>query len=62
MVDVAHHGDHRRPRPQLGLVLFFVVLLEVLGQQLRLALLAGVDQAHIGTQLGREQLDHVVAQ
>ena len=49
------------PRPLVGLVLL-VLLLEVAGQQLRLLLLAGVDQAHVGPDLGREQLDHVVAQ
>ncbi len=61
VVDVPHDGDDGRPRPLVGLVLL-VVLLEVARQQLRLLLLAGVDQAHVGPDLGREQLDHVVAQ
>ena len=62
VVDVAHDGDHRRARPQVGLVLFLVVVLEELGQELGLVLLAGVDQADLGADLGGEQLDHVVGQ
>ena len=62
VVDVAHDGDDRRSGPQLRLVLLLVVVVEELGQQLGLALLARVDQAHLGTKLGREQLDHVVGQ
>jgi hypothetical protein len=61
VVDVAHDGDDRRARPLVGLVLF-VLVLEVPGQELGLLLLAGVDQTHVGADLGREQLDHVVAQ
>ena len=61
VVDVAHDGDDRRARPLVGLVLL-VLLLEVAGQQLGLLLLAGVDQAHVGADLGREELDHVVGQ
>ena len=49
------------PRPQVGVVLL-VLLLEVPGQQLGLLLLAGVDQAHVGAELGGEQLDHVVGE
>ena len=62
VVDVAHDGHDRRPGTQLRLVLFLVVVVEELGQQLGLALLARVDQAHLGAELGREQLDHVVGQ
>ena len=62
VVDVAHDGDHRRPGPQIGLVLFLVVLVEELGQQFGLALLAGVDQADLRPELGREQEDHVVGE
>ncbi len=40
----------------------FVLVLEVAGQQLGLLLLAGVDQAHVGADLGGEELDHVVGQ
>ena len=47
--------------PLVGLVLL-VLVLEVPGQQLGLLLLAGVDQADVGAELGREQLDHVVGQ
>ena len=61
VVDVAHDGDDRRARPLVGLVLL-VLVLEVAGQQLRLLLLAGVDQAHVGADLGGEELDHVVGQ
>ena len=43
-------------------VLLLVVLVEELGQQLGLTLLAGVDQADLGAELGGEQLDHVVGQ
>ena len=50
-----------RAGPLVGLVLL-VLLLEVAGQQLGLLLLAGVDQAHVGADLGREELDHVVGQ
>ena len=63
VVDVAHHRDHRRPGPEVGLVHLLVVLvLEVLGEELGLLLLAGVDQADLGAELGREQLDHVVGE
>ena len=61
VVDVAHDGDDGRAGPLVGLVLFFLVL-EVAGQQLRFLLLARVDQAHVGADLGGEELDHVVAQ
>ena len=61
MVDVAHDRDDRRAWPLVGLLLL-LVLLEVAGEQLGLLLLAGVDQAHVGADLGREQLDHVVGQ
>ena len=61
VVDVAHDGDDRRARPLVGLVLL-VLVLEVAGQQLGLLLLAGVDQADVGADLGREELDHVVGQ
>ncbi len=62
MVDVAHDGDHRRPRPQVLLGLLLVVVVEELGQQLGLSLLTRVDQANLGTELGGEQVDHVVGQ
>ena len=62
VVDVAHHGDHRRAGPEIGLILFLVVVIEELGQQLGLPLLPRVDQADVGAELRREQLDHVVAQ
>ena len=39
-----------------------LVVVEVLGLELGFLLLAGVDQADVGAQLGREQLDHVVRQ
>ena len=61
VVDVAHDGDDRRARPLVLLVLL-VLLVEVAGQELGLLLLAGVDQAHVGADLGGEQLDHVVGQ
>ena len=47
VVDVAHDGDDRRPRPQQLLVLL-VVVVEVLGLELGFLLLAGVDQADGG--------------
>ena len=40
----------------------FLDVFEVLGLELGLLLLAGIDQADLGADLGREQLDHVVAQ
>ena len=61
VVDVAHDGHHGRPRALVG-VLFFVFFLEVARQQLGFLLLAGVDQADLGADLGREELDHVVGQ
>ena len=61
VVDVPHDGDDRGAGPLVGLVLL-VLVLEVAGQQLGLLLLAGVDEAHVGTDLGREELDHVVGQ
>ncbi len=61
VVDVAHDGDDGSARPLVGLVLF-VLVLEVAVQQLGFSLLAGVDQAHVGADLGGEQLDHVVGQ
>ena len=42
--------------------LLLVLVLEVLGLELGLLLLAGVDEADVGAELGGEQLDHVVAQ
>ena len=63
VVDVAHDRDDRRTGPQVGLVLLFVVLvLEVLREELGLLLLTRVDEAHVRAELGREQLDHVVGQ
>ncbi len=61
VVHVAHDGDDRRPRPLIGLVLL-VLVLEIPGQQLRLLLLARVDQAHVCPDLCGEELDHVVGQ
>ncbi len=62
VVDVAHDGDDGRPRAQQGLVLLILVVVEVLGLELGFLLLAGVDQADGGAELGREQLHHVVAE
>ena len=62
VVDVAHDGDDRRAGPQLRLVHLLVVVVEELGQQLGLALLARIDQSDLGAELGGEQLDHVVGQ
>ena len=61
VVDVTHDGDDRRTGPLVGVVLL-VLVLEVAGQQLGFLLLAGVDQADVGADLGREELDHVVGQ
>ena len=61
VVDVAHDGDDRGPGPLVGVVLL-VLVLEVAGQELRLLLFARVDQPHVGADLGREELDHVVGQ
>jgi len=61
VVDVPHDGDDRRAGPLVLLVLL-VLLVEVAGQEFGLLLLAGVDQAHFGADLGGEQLDHVVGQ
>ena len=61
VVDMAHDRDDRGARAQVLLALF-LVLLEVLGLELRLLLLAGVDQADLRTDLGGEELDHVVGQ
>ena len=61
MVDVAHDGDDRGTGPLVGVVLL-VLVLEVAGQELGLLLLAGVDEADLGADLGAEELDHVVGQ
>ena len=61
VVDVSHHGHHGRTGPLVG-VLLLVLLLEVAGQQLGFLLLARVDQADLGPDLGGEELDHVVGQ
>ena len=61
VVDVAHHGDHGRPRPEVLLALFFIVL-EVLRLELSLLLLTRVDEADARPELGGEQLDHVVGE
>ena len=60
MVDVAHHGDDRRPHAQRLLVFLLVVVEQ--REQLELLLLTGVDEQDIGTDLGCEELDHVVGQ
>ena len=61
VVDVTHDRDDGRTGLKLALLLI-LVLFEVLGEDLGLLLLTGVDQAHLGTQLGSEELDHVVGQ
>ncbi len=61
VVDVAHHRDDRWARAEQALVLLLVVL-EVLGLELGFLLLAGLDEADLGADLGGEQLDGVVGQ
>ena len=61
MVDVAHDGDDRRAGAQ-GLLVVVGVVVGEHPLELDLLLLAGVDQQHLGADLDREQLDHVVAQ
>ena len=61
MVDVAHDRHHGRAGTQVLLALF-LFLFEVLGLELGLLLLARVDEADLRADLGREQLDHVVAE
>ncbi len=63
VVDVAHDGDDRRADgPGLvGVVVDVVVDVEQL-LELDLLLLAGVDEADLGADLGGEQLDHVVGE
>ena len=60
VVDVAHDGHDRRPRPQQLVPVLVVLFGEVPGLELGFFLLARLDQAHVGADLGREQLDHVV--
>ena len=60
MVDVAHHGHHGGPWPQLLLAFFFVTLGEVARLKLGLFLLACLDQSHLRTDLGGEKFDHLV--
>ena len=60
MVDVAHDGDDRRPRPlRVGIVVIVVVeqLLE-----LDLLLLSGLDEQEVRADLEREQLDLLVGE
>ncbi len=63
VVDVAHDGDDRRTMRLAG-VLAVVVLVVELQQllQLDLLLFTRIDELDLGTDLGREQLDHVVGQ
>ena len=58
VVDVAHHGDHRRPR------LLVLVVVGVVEQRLELDLflLAGLDEEDLGADLEGEQLHLVVRQ
>jgi len=60
VVDVTHHGDDRRPDAQRFLVLLLVVVEQ--REQLELLLLTGIDEQDVGTDLGCEELDHVVGQ
>ncbi len=64
VVDVTHHRDDGRPRPEVALLLVFVIGLvpEEAGPQRRLLLLAGVDEPDAGADLGGEELDHVVGE
>ena len=63
VVDVAHDGDDRRPRPQRARLLgLSVVFREVAGLERGLLLLARVDQLDPRADLGGEQLDHVVGE
>ena len=61
VVDVAHDRHDRRAGTQVLLALF-LFLFEVLGLELGLLLLAAVDETDLRADLGREQLDHVVAE
>ena len=56
-ITVTTGGRGRSPSSAL-----LLVVLEVLGLKLGLLLLAGVDQAHLGADLGGEELDHVVGE
>ena len=63
VIDVAHDGDDRRARLELAVAVVGEQLLDAeLALQLDLLLLARVDQPYLRTDLGREQLDHVVGQ
>ena len=59
MIDVTHDGDDRRSGPQIFLVIIFVTKQFL---ELHLLLLAGIDQEDLGTDLHREELDHVIGQ
>ena len=58
VVDVAHHGDHRRAR-RLQLLVVVVAVVEH-RLQLDLLLLAGIDEQQVGADLEREQLHLLV--
>ena len=60
VVDVAHHGDDRGARLQVGVVLLVVVAEQRL--QLELGLLAGLDEQHLGAERLGDELDHLVGQ
>ena len=61
MVDVAHDGNHGRPRPQqLFLIVVVVLFAEVASLKLGLFLFTGIDEAYVGADLGGKKLDHVV--
>ena len=60
VVDVAEHGDDRRARLEVGVVVFVVVTEQRL--QLELGLLAGLDQQHLGAERLGDEVDHLVGQ
>ena len=62
MVDVAHDGHDGWPRAAAARPILVVFLGEVARLELGFFLLARIDQPHLGTDLGREQLDHVVGE
>ncbi len=62
VVDMAHDGDDGWARTELGLGDLFIVVVEELGEELGLTLFAGVDQPHVGAELGGEEIDHVVGE
>ncbi len=60
VVDVTHHGDHRRTRRQVGIVALVLAEVDVERLQQLLVLLLGGNHLHVVVELGAEKLQRLV--